>query len=146
MNDRVRIQNRIKSELLLNGINLTVPSGQWTRAFFTDLCRINFSDRWMRESFKHLLDHYVFLCGQIATQTQLLKDLSHETLSKERVAILQTIPGVGLIAAMEVLLELQDIKRFRRADQLAAHVGLTPSQYTRADKTRMGRIPSLGKN
>ena len=146
MNDRIRIQNRIKSELQLNGIHLTAPSGQWTRAFFTDLCRLNFSDRWMQESFKHLLDHYVFLCGQIATQTQLLKELSNETLYKERAAILQTIPGVGLIASMEVLLELQDIKRFRRADQLAAYVGLTPSQYSSADKTRMGRITCIGKN
>ncbi len=47
---------------------------------------------------------------------------------------------------MEILLELQDMKRFRRADQLAAYVGLTPSQYSSADKTRMGRITCIGKN
>lgn len=47
---------------------------------------------------------------------------------------------------MEILLELQDIKRFRRADQLATYVGLTPSQYSSADKTRMGRITGIGKN
>jgi transposase len=39
---------------------------------------------------------------------------------RERVEILQSIPGVGLISAMELLLELQDVSRFRRADQLAA--------------------------
>jgi transposase len=43
------------------------------------------------------------------------------------VEILQSIPGIGMISAMEVLLELQDISRFRRAEQLAAYVGLTPS-------------------
>ena len=41
---------------------------------------------------------------------------------------------------MELLLELQDVSRFRRAEQLAAYVGLTPSQYSSADKVRMGRI------
>jgi transposase len=46
-----------------------------------------------------------------------------------------TIPGVGMIAAMELLLELQDVNRFQRADQLAAYVGLTPSQYSSADKS-----------
>jgi transposase len=46
-----------------------------------------------------------------------------------------TIPGVGMIAAMELLLELQDVTRFQRADQLAAYVGLTPSQYSSADKS-----------
>jgi transposase len=100
----------------------------------------------MQESFKRLLEHYEFLCDLITTQTQLLKELSEESLYKERVSILQSIPGVGLIAAMEILLELQDIKRFRRADQLAAYVGLTPSQYSSADKTRMGRITCIGKN
>lgn len=146
LNDRVRSQNRIKSELQLNGINLTTPSGQWTQAYYTNLCRIKFSDRWMQESFKCLLEHYEFLCGLIVSQTQLLKELSKDKLYKERVRILQSIPGVGLIAAMEILLELQDIKRFRRADQLAAYVGLTPSQYSSADKTRMGRITCIGKN
>jgi len=56
------------------------------------------------------------------------------------------VPGIGLIAAMEILLELQDIERFRRADQLAAYVGLTPSQYSSAEKVRMGRITAIGKN
>jgi transposase len=146
INDRVRIQNRIKAELQLNGIDLTAPSGKWTQDFYTNLCKIKFSDRWMQESFKRLLEHYVFLCDLITTQTQLLKELSEESLYKERVSILQSIPGVGLIAAMEILLELQDIKRFCRADQLAAYVGLTPSQYSSADKTRMGRITCIGKN
>ena len=60
--------------------------------------------------------------------------------------LLMTIPGIGMIAAMELLLELQDVNRFQRADQLAAYVGLTPSQYTSAEKVRMGRITCVGKN
>lgn len=146
LNDRVRSQNRIKSELQLNGILLTTPSGQWTKTFYTNLCNIKFPDRWMQESFKRLLEQYEFLCSQLVTQTQLLNELSKEELYKERVRILQSIPGVGLIAAMEILLELQDVKRFRRADQLAAYVGLTPSQYSSAEHTRMGRITCIGKN
>jgi transposase len=67
-------------------------------------------------------------------------------LIRERVEILQSIPGVGLIAAMELLLELQDVARFRRADQLAAYVGLTPAQHSSGDVVRMGRITRSGKN
>jgi len=61
----------------------------------------------------------------------------------ERMAILRSVPGIGLIAAMELLLELQDVERFRRADQLSAYVGLTPSQYSSAEKVRMGRITAI---
>jgi transposase len=60
---------------------------------------------------------------------------------------LQSIPGIGVISAMELLLELQDVSRFRRAEQLAAYVGLTPSQYSSADKVCMGHhITGIGKN
>jgi len=45
-----------------------------------------------------------------------------------------------------LLLELQDVRLFQQADQLAAYVGLTPSQYTSTDKVRMGPITCVDKN
>jgi len=144
--DRIRSQSRIKAELQLHGINLSAPHGKWTKIYLGNLGRIRFNNRWMQESFKRLLEQYYFLDEQINKQTDLLKKLSETELYKKRVEILMTIPGIGMVAAMELLLELQDIKRFQRADQLAAYVGLTPSQYTSADKVRMGRITCVGKN
>jgi hypothetical protein len=70
INDRVRIQNRIKFELQFNGIDLTGPSGKWTQDFYANLCKIKFSDRWVQEGFKSLLEHYASqLSGLKATQT-----------------------------------------------------------------------------
>ena len=144
--DRVRTQSRIKAELSFFGIRLEEPRGRWTQIYFETLQSIRFGNRWMQESFNRLLEQYEFLCAQIDKQTQLLRELSETELYQERVKILQSIPGVGLISAMELLLELQDVSRFRRAEQLAAYVGLTPSQYSSADKVRMGRITGIGKN
>ena len=92
----------------------------------------------MQQSFNQLLEQYEFLCTQIDKQTQLLKQLSQLPLYRDRVKILRSIPGIGILTAMEILLELQDFSRFRRAEQLAAYVGLTPSQYSSADRIRMG--------
>lgn len=111
-----------------------------------NLSQIRFKDRWMQKSFNQLLKQYKFLDNQIAEQTALIKELSETPRYKEKVAILSTIPGVGILVVMELLLELQDIRRFQKADQLAAYVGLTPSQYSSADKIRMGRITCIGKN
>jgi transposase len=144
--DRTRTQSRIKAELKLYGFDISAPHGSWTNTFLVNLGRIRFNDRWMQASFNRLLEQYYFLDEQVARQTGLLQQLSKTELYKERVEILTTIPGIGTVAAMELLLELQDIKRFQRADQLAAYVGLTPSQYTSADKVRMGRITCVGKN
>jgi len=144
--DRVRTQNRIKSELCFYGIDLPAPQGQWSQVYFANLQRIKFKDRWMQQSFNQLLEQYDFLCAQIGKQTQLLKQLSRLPLYRDRVKILCSIPGIGVLTAMEILLELQDFSRFRRAEQLAAYVGVTPSQYSSADKIRMGRITGAGKN
>ena len=146
VSDRVRAQNRIKSELQFYGIDLPAPRGKWTQVYFANLQRIKFKNHWMNQSFSRLLEQYAFLCIQIDKQTKLLKQLAQLPLYRDRVNILCSIPGIGILTAMEILLELQDVSRFRRAEQLAAYVGLTPSQYSSADKVRMGRITGIGKN
>ena len=144
--DRVRTQNRIKSELCFYGIDLPVARSRWSQVYFANLQRIKFKNRWMQQSFNRLLEQYEFISVQIDKQTQLLKQLAKLPLYRDRVKILCSIPGIGILTAMEILLELQDFSRFRRAQQLAAYVGLTPSQHSSADKIRMGRITGAGKN
>lgn len=144
--DRVRTQNRIKAELRFYGIELAEPHGKWSKSYVENLRRLRLSDRWSRESLDRLLEEYEFLNIQIERQTSLLRELSETVEYREEVRLLQTIPGVGMIAAMQLVLELQDVARFQKANQLAAYVGLTPSQYSSAEKIRLGRITKVGKN
>jgi transposase len=144
--DRVRTQNRIKAELRFYGIEIGERRGPWPRWYVEKLWSICFNDPWMQESFGRLLEQYEFLSEQISKQTQLVRKFSETPLYRGRVAILRSVPGIGLIAAMELLVELQDVARFRRAEQLAAYVGLIPSQYSSAEKIRMGRITGIGKS
>ena len=44
---------------------------------------------------------------------------------------------------MGLWVELQDVSRFRRAKALAAYVGLTPSQYSRADASTVNILLAL---
>ncbi len=144
--DRVRTQNRIKAELRFYGVELAAPAGQWTKTYVENLHRLEFNNRWMRESFRRLLEEYAFLTQQVEQQTQLLREMAETARYKDRVKILRSVPGIGLLSAMELLLELQDVERFRKSNQLAAYVGLTPSQYSSAENIRMGRITAIGKN
>jgi len=145
MGDRVRVQNRIKGELCFFGIPFPDVSAQWSKAFVKKLWEIDLGDRFAQQSFEQLLKQYKFLAQQIDEQTRLLRELSETEKYRERVKIVQSAPGIGLISAMQILLELQDMGRFRRGHQLAAYVGLTPSQYSSGDKVRMGRITRAGK-
>jgi transposase len=143
--DRVRTQNRIKAELRFYGVPLPAAKTAWSRQYVENLKRLKFASRWMTESFKCLLEQYDFLTEQVNRQTRLLKRPADTEEYRERVQLLTSIPGVGLVASMELLLELQDVARFRRAEQLAAYVGLTPSQYSSGEQVRMGRITRAGK-
>ena len=143
--DRVRVQNRIKALLRFYGVPLPEHQGTWSKRFFENLSRLKFSCRWTGDCFDRLLEQYRFLTTQIEHQTRLLKKLAETERYRERVRILRTVPGIGLVAAMELLLELQSVERFRRAEELAAYVGLTPSQHSSADHVRMGRITRSGK-
>lgn len=144
--DRVRTQSRIKAELRFYGIPLPEQRGPWSHRFVENLSRLRLDSRWLQESLSSLLEQYRFFTTQIEHQTRLLQKLAEIDRYRERVSLRRSVPGIGLVAAMELLLELQDVECFRRADQLAAYVGLTPAQYSSADRVRMGSITSTGKN
>jgi transposase len=143
--DRVRQQQRIKSELRLFGIETPEIRGKWSKAYIRNLWSITFNDRWAQESFHLLLRTYEFLDRAVNEQTMRLKELSRTDKYRELVELVMSVPGIGVITAMEFLLELIDMNRFARAGQIAAYVGLTPSQYSSGDKVRMGHITKVGK-
>ncbi len=78
--------------------------------YFETLRCIDFGNRWMQESFNRLLEQYEFLSAQIDTQTKLLRELSETELYQTRVEILQSIPGIGVISAMELLKEHKKLR------------------------------------
>jgi len=144
--ERVRIQHQITSELTLYGIPLKESSGAWSKSYSRNLRSIRFENRYMQESFQRLLDGYDYFCELVKKQTQLVKELAETETYRDRVKLLVSIPGVGVLTAMEILVELSDIRRFARPEQLAAYVGLTPSEHSSGDNIRMGRITKTGKS
>jgi transposase len=74
--DRVRTQNRIKSELRFYGIEFPETRGPWSKIYYENLCRIRFGNRWIQHSFNRLLETYGFLSKQIEKQTKLLRELA----------------------------------------------------------------------
>jgi transposase len=143
--DRKRKQCQIKALCALYGMPLPDTSGPWTRTFVASLHRIRFADIWLQKCFDQLMSAFDSVDRQVQEQTDLIRELAQDEKYRERVALLKRIPGIGLLTAMELLLELQDVARFRTGDELAAYVGLTPSQYSSGEHVRMGHITRIGK-
>lgn len=145
LGDRVRVQQRIKAELRFYGLDLAMPKGAWSKTFVTNLHRLRLADPWLQESFERRLAQYEFLCHQLEDQTAQLKRLADSEPYRDNVALLTSVPGIGWLAAIELLLELLDLRRFDNAEQLAAYVGLPPSQHSTGEHVRLGHITRQGK-
>lgn len=143
--DRVRTQHRITSELRFFGIDIPDKKGPFGRTYVRNLRCLRFDDRFLEESFHHLLDEYEFLSELIERQTRLIHEIAALERYRNRMELLTGIPGIGVLSAIEILVELQDVERFQRPEQLAAYVGLTPSQFSTGEKVRMGHITKAGK-
>lgn len=69
-----------------------------------------------------------------------------EAIAKQTpvVALLMTIPGVGLLTATALVAFLGDIRRFKSGRHLASYLGLTPREYSSGLKRYLGRISKRG--
>jgi transposase len=144
--DRVQAQNRIKAFLRFTGLELPRESrGRWSQAFVENLWRLRLVDPYHQESFENLLRQFEGISKLVDQQTQLLRKLSRSEQYAHQVELLETIPGVGWLTAIELILELRDMRRFRTARSIGAYVGLTPSQMSSGEHTRLGRVTKQGR-
>lgn len=60
------------------------------------------------------------------------------------VKLLMTIPGIGKFFALLILVEIDDISRFRNKNKLCAYAGLIPSLFSSGDKSFTGKITKQG--
>jgi transposase len=91
-----------------------------------------------------LIERYEYLTEQLVRLKQKVKELSESLKYRERVRLHSAVPGIGTLIAMEMLVELQDVDRFRRAEELASFIGLTPSEFSTGQCVRQGRITRCG--
>jgi transposase len=143
--DRKRKQCQIKAFLAQYGMPLPAENSPWTRGYGASLRRVRFADTWLQKCYDQLLTAYESVDRQVQEQTDMIRELAQHEKYRDRVDLLRQIPGIGLLTAMELLLELQDVERFRTGDELAAYIGLTPSQYSSGEHVRMGHITRIGK-
>lgn len=140
-----RVQCQIKSLLNFYGLRVSKPKGRWSLIFENQLWELRFGNEYMQASFERILERYRFLRQQVVDQTKLIKALAKEESYREKVSCLTSLPGIGVLTAMELLVELGDIERFSKADQITAYVGLTPSEYSSGASIRRGHISRCGK-
>lgn len=127
---QTRCKNQIKAYLEFYG--LMPPSGleaqHWSRRYIQHLHDLQQSRS--DQSLYVLLRELVYLREVLADVTKAVRDLAWKEPYATPVALLLTIPGIGLVTAMTLATELVTIDRFRQLDHLASFVGLVPGEHS----------------
>jgi transposase len=88
---------------------------------------LSFEHPTVRAGINAHLDQVRHLRNGVLKITRQIKELSKNTEYKDNVVLLITVPGVGMLTAMLILTELEDITRFKTFEDLCSYVGLVPS-------------------
>jgi transposase len=142
---RKQTQAQIKSMLLFHGKH--APAGlleRWSEGHVHWLANLEWNYPALKTSMEALVTLFRSLDAQLKAMNQEISALAETDRYRERVALLTQIPGMGVYSAMTILIELQNVERFQRADQLASYLGLTPSQRSSGESVRMGGITRCG--
>jgi transposase len=147
VSERVRCQNRIRSLLVSQGLSSPRGFSAWTEAGVRGLATLALPlaecgpDQLWRGELMIMLERYRFLEEQIRGIESRLDAIAK---CDPRIALLVSIPGVGVRTAEVIVAHLPEAKRFRSADEVSAYAGLVPRQFQSGETDRRGRITRRG--
>jgi len=148
--DMTRFKQRIKSFLYFYGISYPPQferSGtHWSKRFM----------KWLEEEISLQHDSGTQALKILVQEAEQQRKLLLEVLKKIRllsrsekyaknIALLRTIPGIGLITSITFLVEIENIDRFQNTDYFAGFVGLVPNRHSSGPKTNDGEMTFRGQ-
>ena len=139
------VARQIKSKLLFYGIRCPFSAkGRWSKGFIRWLKGLNLKWGAVKVSLQTLIGLYEYLTEQIVALNRKVAELCRSDKYRGRVKLLRSVPGIGVLIAMEILVEIQDMARFKRGEELASYMGLTPAEFSTGQYVRQGRITRCG--
>ena len=142
---RGSVARQIKSKLLFYDISSPFSSRYgWGRPYIQWLKDLRCPSKYLRGSLDILINLYEYLTVKIREITKSVLELSCTDKYAHRMKLLRSIPGVGILTGMEMLVELQDFARFKTSEEIASYMGLTPSEYSTGQYVHQGRITRCG--
>ena len=142
--DRTRAQHRLSKFLLRRGIRYGKTA--WTQEHRRWLRTISFEHAAAQATFKGYLYGLEVEEEHVRMLEEKLSECAESDDYREAVGLLRCFRGVDTVTAMAVLAELGDVTRFGSAEEVAAFVGLVPSEYSSGQKTRRGPITKAGNS
>jgi transposase len=144
---RTDIKNHMRELLVREGVILPRGRKCWSQAGCEWLAeqarnweKVTMAELW-RGELQSELQQLQAIQERISELEAKLEELAQ---ADDRVALLQTIPGVGPRLAEAMVALIDDPHRFKRARDVGAYLGLVPRQYQSGELNRLCRITKRG--
>lgn len=142
--DLMRARHRIGKFLLRREIYWEGPGEAWSRGHRAWLASLRFADDASRTTVADYLHaHDVLIARRDQVETELDK-LALTAPCAQAIARLRCLRGIDTLSAVGLCAEIGEWGRFDHPDQLAAYLGIVPSEHTSGSQRRLGSITKAG--
>ncbi|MBV6628301.1 MAG: IS110 family transposase [Rivularia sp. (in: Bacteria)] len=140
--DLIRVKNRIKGTLMFSGIELPAQydNAYWSKAFLRWLTEVELPSASGKDTMNLLLIQYHLIYRHFLDTSIKVRKLLRSTRYKDQGRLLRTIPGIGPLTSVQILTELEDVKRFSSFKKLNSFVGLKPTTHSSGEHDRKGHL------
>ena len=137
------VQSQIKSFWLQHGIAEPAGLGHWSQTSVAALRGLALLPE-LRFCLDRLLDELAHAQEQVRCVTVRLKGPAEAERHRKAVAVMCSVPGVGVVTAAAFRLELPEPQRFDHDGQVARMVGLAPQVRQSGETRREGGLLKSG--
>ena len=146
VSQRTGVKNKIKHFLYYNYVKIPEEhqGTRWGKDFIAWLQQVKFQTDSSSFCMSIYLDLLKSINNQIKKCDAQINQLAKEEKISKRLRLLKSIPGVGTLAALIILAEIDDINRFKTLDKLASYIGLVPYMHSSGETERIGGLTIRG--
>ncbi|WP_242355285.1 IS110 family transposase [Anaeromyxobacter sp. SG64] len=143
--DLTAARHRLGKFLIRHG-RLFRGGKNWTLRFWDWLRKQEFEREGERLTFEHYVTEVQHLVDRRARLEREIERIAKNEPYAAPVAKLSCLRGISVLAAMALLCEIHDFRRFDTPRKLMAYVGLVPSEYSSGGKEKRGGITKTGSS
>jgi transposase len=140
---RRKVRQQLKALLLRHGHRYTGRSF-WSAAHERTLASISFAHSAQTLAFTEYRLAVRDAQDRVDRITQALRDECEHWRLKEVVSALATLRGIDFVAAVTLVAEIGDFRRFAHPRDLMGFLGLVPSEFSTGQSLRRGSITKTG--
>ena len=151
MRDDIKIAfKRIKQQILAfcirHGKRFTDGRNNWTKKHLKWLEELKLGNAILDETLAEYMITYYQLSNKIDMYDARIEEIAKEERYYEDVRKLSCLIGINTHTALATLVEVVDFKRFAKAENFAAYLGLVPGENSSGDRVRVTGITKAGNS